>query len=105
MFIRSHAEDKKGASVQVIFPEGEKLTTVQQNITQGWATVHSSVSCGNVGGDNGCRSKLAATCNAEAILHKWMPLWHRVTVFGDYRREMEYLFRMKGFQIIEEDKE
>ena len=105
MFIRSHAEDKKGASVQVIFPEGEKLTTVQQNITQGWATVHSSVSCGNVGGDNGCRSKLAATCNAEAMLHKWMPLWHRVTVFGDYRREMEYLFRMKGFRIIEEDKE
>ena len=102
-YIRSHAEDKKGASVQVIFPCGEKLTTVQISNTDGWASIHSSVSCGNASGENGCRSKLAATCNAENILENWMPQWHRVTVFGDYRKEMKNLFKMKGYTIIEED--
>lgn len=103
-YLRSHAEDKKGASVQVIFPCGEKLTTVQISNTEGWASVHSSVSCGNASGENGCRSKLVATCRSENILENWMPQWHRVTVFGDYRKEMKNLFKMKGYKIIEEDK-
>ena len=103
-YLRSHAEDKKGASVQVIFPCGEKLTTVQISNAEGWASIHSSVSCGNASGENGCRRKLAANCNAESILEKWMPAWHRVTVFGDYRKEMKNLFKMKGYKIIEEDK-
>ncbi len=103
-YLRSHAEDKKGASVQVIFPSGEKLTTVQISITDGWASIHSAESCGNVGGENGCRSKLAAKCNAENILSNWMPQWHRVTVFGDFRKELKFLFKMKGYKIIEEDK-
>ena len=104
-YLRSHAEDNKGASVQVIFPAGEKLTTVQISNVDGWASIHSSKSCGNVGGENGCRSKLAATCNAENILNNWMPQWHRVTVFGDFRKEMKFLFKMKGYKIIEEDKD
>jgi hypothetical protein len=33
-----------------------------------------------------------------------MPQWHRVTVFGNYRKEMKNLFKMKGYTIIEEDK-
>lgn len=103
-YLRSHAEDKKGASVQVIFPHNEKLTTIQISNTEGWASIHSAVSCGNVGGENGCRSKLAATCNAEQILENWQPQWHRVTVFGDYRKDMKHLFKMKGYQIVEEDK-
>ena len=105
LYIRSHAEDQKGASVQVIFPEGEQLTTVQHNFVDGWASIHSSVSCGNVGGDNGCRSKLAAACRADNILENWMPMWHRVTLFGNYRRELKNLFIMKGFRIVEEDKD
>lgn len=103
-YIRSHAEDKKGASVQVIFPAGEKLTTIQISNTEGWASIHSSESVGNAGGDNGCRSKLVAKCNADSVLRKWMPQWHRITIFGDYRRSLENLFIMKGFNIVEEDK-
>lgn len=103
-YLRSHAEDKKGASVQVIFPIGEELTTFQISNVEGWASIHSSRSCGNSTGENGCRSKLDATCNAENILENWMPQWHRVTVFGNYRKEMKNLFKMKGYTIIEEDK-
>ena len=56
------------------------------------------------GGDAGCRSKLVASCNAEKLLENWAPMWHRVTVFGDYRRDFINLFRLKGMDIIEEDR-
>ena len=102
--IRSHAEDKLGASVQVIFPTGEKLTTVNMSNESSWACVHSSVSVGNAGGDAGCRSKLVASCNAQKLLENWAPMWHRVTVFGDYRRDFINLFKLKGMDIIEEDR-
>lgn len=106
VYLRSHAEDKKGASVQAIFPAGEKLTTV---ITHSYnpekvAGIHSAFSVGNVGGDEGCRSKLAAVTETEKVLHNWLHGWHRVTVFGDYRKQFEMLFKMKNIKVIEEDK-
>lgn len=103
-YIRSHAEDQLGASVQVIFPAGEKLTTINMSNADSWACIHSSVSVGNAGGDAGCRSKLVASCNARALLENWMPMWHRVTVFGDYRQDFINLFKLKGLNICEEDK-
>lgn len=103
-YIRSHAEDQLGASVQVIFPAGEKLTTINMSNSDNWACIHSSVSVGNAGGDAGCRSKLVALCNARALLENWMPMWHRVTVFGDYRQDFINFFRLKGLDIFEEDK-
>ncbi len=102
-YIRSHAEDQMGASVQIIFPEGEKLTTINVYNKEGCASIHSSVSKGNAGGDAGCRSKLVAQCNAQKILENWMPIWHRVTVYGDYRRDFINFFKLKALNVIEED--
>ena len=31
-------------------------------------------------------------------------MWHRVTVFGEYRSQFLELFRMKGLKVLEEDK-
>ena len=31
--------------------------------------------------------------------------WHRVTVFGDCRKQLMDLFKMKGLKVIQEDKE
>ncbi len=101
-YIRSHAEDRKGASVQVIFPAGEPLTTIQVDAVTG--TVHSSVSVGNVGLEEACRSKLAASANTQALLYNWDYAWHRITVFGDYRKQFLHLFKMKNLHILEEDK-
>lgn len=103
-YIRSHAEDKMGASVQIIFPAGEKLTTFNVENDKNRAEIHSAVSVGNAGGDAGCRSKLVASCNADKLLENWMPQWHRVTVFGDYRRLLCCLFKIKGMEIVEEDR-
>lgn len=102
--LRSHAEDKKGAAVQIIFPAGEPLTTVIMHHADNEAGIHSAYSVGNVGGDEGCRSKLAATTEAEKVLHNWIGGWHRVTVFGEYRKMFMMLFKMKGINVIEEDK-
>lgn len=104
--IRSHAEDKKGASVQVYFPAGEKLTTAMIYAKEfNPSVVHSATSVGNVGLQEGCRSKLSAETNAEAILNNWVGNWHRVTVFGDYRKQIERLFKLKGISYVQEDKE
>lgn len=103
--IRSHAEDKLGASVQVIFPEGEKLTTVYFSYPVNKASIHSGVSVGNVDCEEGCRSKLVATANTEALLNNWsFGRWHRVTVFGEYSKQFKALCKMRGVEIIEEDK-
>lgn len=103
--IRSHAEDKKGASVQVYFPANEKLTTLMIYPTEtAPSVIHSARSVGNVGFEEACRSKLAAETDAEAILNNWSGGWHRVTVFGDYRKTFRQLFRLKGIACIEEDK-
>ena len=103
--IRSHAEDKKGAAVQVYFPANEKVTTVMVFPKESSKSVlHSARSVGNVGYQEACRSKLAAETNAEAILQNWSNEWHRVTVFGDYRKAFLQLFRLKGISCIEEDK-
>lgn len=103
--IRSHSEDKKGASVQTFFPAGEALTTTMVYPSDLYSTViHSSTSVGNVGFQEGCRSKLAATANAEAIFNNWSGTWHRVTVFGDYRKQLMNLYKLKGLSVIEEDK-
>lgn len=102
-YVRSHAEDQLGASVQVIFPEGEKLTTINVYTDENCASIHSSVSIGNAGNDAGCRSKLVAKCNSQKILENWMPIWHRVTVYGDYRKDFTDFFKLKSLQVIEED--
>lgn len=102
--IRSHAEDHLGASVQVHFPAGEKLTTLMVYPYNHMAAIHSAVSVGNVAVEEACRSKLAATTNAEKLLENWAPNWHRVTVFGDYRKQYMNLFKMKGLDVCEEDK-
>lgn len=99
--IRSHAEDKKGAAVQVFFPAGDALTTVIAYHNR--ALIHSAEAVGNVGHQEGCRSKLAAKAEAETILNNWDGGWHRVTVFGDYRKLFKHLFKAKGLPLIEED--
>ncbi|MBQ4556494.1 MAG: hypothetical protein IJA60_02460 [Clostridia bacterium] len=100
--IRSHAEDKKGAAVQIFFPAGDDLTTVIAYHNR--AQIHSAKAVGNVGYQEGCRSKLAAQTDTETILNNWDGGWHRVTVFGDYRKQLMRLFKAKGLPVIEEDK-
>jgi len=61
----------------------------------------------NVNEDKGCRTKLAAEVNAEKILnnyHSEIFGWHRVTFYGDYRKEMINLITLYGLKVYQEDR-
>ena len=102
--IRSHAEDGKGAVVQSLLPVGEMETTLEYEIWSKRVVVHTGKTTRNVDEPKACRTKLAAKTNAQKILDNWDIGWHRVTVYGDWRREVKQLARLYGFTVFEEDK-
>ncbi len=103
--IRSHAEDRKGASVQSLMPLGELVTTLEIDVPLKKMVLHSAKTVENIDEAKACRTKLAAQTDARAILDNWDLGWHRVTVYGDWRREALDLARLLGVvQVIEEDK-
>ena len=105
--IRSHSEDRKGASIQSLMPLGENVTTAKVSIMNKAFSVHQGKTVANVEEDKACRTKLATEVNAEKILenyHSEIFGWHRVTFYGNYRKEMLNLATLYGLKIFEEDK-
>jgi len=102
--IRSHAEDGKGAVVQSLLPVGEMETTLEFEVWLKRVVVHTGKTTRNVDEPKACRTKLAAKTNAQNILDNWDMGWHRVTVYGDWRREVKQLAKLYGFAVSEEDK-
>lgn len=104
--IRSHAEDLKGASVQSLMPLGQPVTTAKFSPAKRCFAVHSGRAVANVNDDKGCRTKLAAEVNAQAILDNYRSdlfSWHRVTCYGDFRRDCLSLARLYDLEVHEED--
>ncbi|RLI47848.1 MAG: hypothetical protein DRO73_10875 [Candidatus Thorarchaeota archaeon] len=105
--IRTHAEDRKGASVQVFLPPGYPLTTVKLNLLAGKLAIHSAESIGNVEEERACRTKLAAHAHTDQILRNWDFQtfgWHRVTFYGEFRSDFLDLASLLGLEVVEEDR-
>ncbi|RJS85278.1 hypothetical protein CW706_01670 [Candidatus Bathyarchaeota archaeon] len=106
--IRSHSEDRKGASVQSLMPLGEIVTTTKINTKEKALCIHQGRTVANVEEDKACRTKLAVEVNVQKILENWnMKVdfgWHRVTFYGDWRRCVKDLAALLGMKIIEEDR-
>jgi L-fucose isomerase-like protein len=106
--IRSHAEDRAGASLQAYWPVGEPVTTFKLNVAEKAAAIHSGVIATNVEEEKACRTKVAAASNVERILENWNRAasfgWHRVSVVGDFRRELVTAAKLLGFRVVEEDR-
>ena len=105
--IRSHAEDRKGASVQSLLPVGHRVTTAKVSVRNEAFAVHTARTVANVEDDKGCRTKLAAEVDAQKTLdnyHSELFGWHRVTCYGDYRRQLINLATLYGLDVIEEDR-
>ncbi len=105
--IRSHAEDQKGASVQSLMPAGEAITTIKVSAMKGAFSIHQGRSVGNVDEDRACRTKLAVETEAQKVLdnyHSEIFGWHRVTFYGDYRKQSLGLATLYGLKIYQEDK-
>ncbi len=102
--IRSHAEDGKGASIQSLLPLGEPVTSMELDVRSRRLVVHGGRTTRNVNETKACRTKLAARTDARRILDNWDLGWHRVTVYGDWRRQILDLARLYWFETLEEDR-
>ena len=106
-YIRSHNEDRKGASIQSILPIGEKVTTVKFSALKRAFAIHQGISVENVNLNVGCRTKLAIETDASNILknyHYELFEWHRVSFYGDFRDALINIAKLYGLDIYEEDK-
>ena len=105
--IRSHSEDRKGASVQSLMPLGQTVTSVKVSVREKMLAIHQGKTVANVEEDKACRTKLAAEADVEKILENYnfdKFSWHRVTVYGDFRKQVLNLARLWGLKTIEEDR-
>ena len=107
--IRTHSEDEASAAVQVILPAGYPVTTIKISSTHKAMSIHSGESIGNIDYASGCRTKLVAKVpSSRTLLNNWhneLFSWHRVTVFGDYRKDFLDIASYFNLAIYEEDKE
>ncbi len=105
--IRSHAEDRKGASVQSLLPLGHPITTVKVSAQHKAFAIHGGRTVANVEDDKACRTKLAAEVKAQKILdnyHSEIFGWHRVTCYGEYRKPLIDLATLYDLDVFEEDR-
>jgi len=107
--IRSHAEDRKGASLRSLMPAGEMTTTILFAPTRREVILHQAKTTGNVDDPNdypkSCRTKLMAEVKGDVnkLLSYWdLWGWHRVTFYGDHKRAVEQISALAGFKLIEE---
>jgi len=104
--LRTHAEDRLGVSVQSLMPLNAPVTTARVALADRHMMLHSGTTTRNIDEfEKACRTKLAVKTNAQALLNNWTRGWHRVTVFGDYRRDLANIGQLAGLTVLEEDKE
>ncbi len=103
-YIRSHSEDRKGASVRVLMPLNEPTTTLKINAASRQLIFHQAKTVANIDEDKACRTKLAAEPrDARRLLDEWDRWgWHRVTFYGDLRQPVETFAGLMGLSIVQE---
>jgi hypothetical protein len=101
--IRSHSEDRKGASMRSLMPLGQVVTSLKFIPGQKTVVMHTAKTVANIDDDKACRTKLAADIpNGQKMLEGWTQGWHRVTVYGDYRNRVMTLSALLGIKVVEE---
>jgi L-fucose isomerase-like protein len=103
--IRDHSEDRKGACNRSLMPLGEMTTTIQFDHHKKQIIMHQGVTVENVDLDRACRTKLAVEVKGDVykLLDFWDQWgWHRVTFFGDFKRQVQQMAQLLKFEVIEE---
>ena len=102
--IRNHSEDRKGAVVRSLMPLGEMTTTLEFDPVRKEVVMHQARTVANVDEDRACRTKLAAEVpDVQKLLSEWDRWgWHRVTFYGDWKRQVENVAALTGFKITYE---
>jgi len=100
--IRSHMEDNKGVSMQVLVPVAETVTCGKFLNAAKFAVSTGEV-LGNVDNPRGCRTKFRTrVADARKFLENFSGGLHRVVVWGDYVRPVEQMGRLMGFKVVRE---
>jgi len=102
--IRSHSEDRKGASIQSLLPAGYMTTTLEINPVSKQMLMHRAKTTGNCDSDMACRTKLRAVVKGdiEKLTENWRMGWHRVTFYGDLKPHVVELSERLKLELIEE---
>jgi hypothetical protein len=103
--ILTHSEDRQGASVRSILPEGYLTTTVEFDQGRKEVLFHRAKAVGNDPDDRACRTKLCAepVGDLEKLFAEWDQWgWHRVTFYGDLKEPMHALADALGWKVVEE---
>jgi len=103
-YIRSHSEDRKGASVRVVMPVNQMTTTLKFDAAKREVIFHQAKAVDNIDEDKACRTKLAAEVkDINKLMEEWDRWgWHRVTFYGDLKRPVETLSSLLGITIVYE---
>jgi len=102
--IRTHSEDRKGASMQSLLPAGYMTTTLEINPVTKQVLCHQAKTVGNNPSDMACRTKLEAVVKGdiEKLTEKWRMGWHRVTFYGDLKPQTIELCNRLKLEYVEE---
>jgi hypothetical protein len=102
--IRTHSEDRKGASIQSLLPEGYMTTTLEINPMERAVLFHQAKSDGNNCSDMACRTKLQGVVKGdlEKLTEHWRMGWHRVTFYGDLKEHVAELCKRLKLKLVEE---
>ncbi len=103
--LRSHSEDHQGACDRSLMPLGEMTTTIEVLLDPNQILFHQGKTVENVDEDMACRNKLAVEVKGDVykLMEGWDKRgWHRVTFYGDFKREVYNLAYLKGFEVVEE---
>jgi hypothetical protein len=102
--IRSHSEDRKGASIRALLPLGEMTSTLKFHPQRKEVVFHQGKSVANIDEDKACRTKLAVEVkDIDKLLGEWDRWgWHRVTYYGDLRQPVQTISALLGFNMVVE---
>lgn len=103
--IRSHSEDRKGASMRSLLPLGRMTTTIQVDPARKEILMHQGKAVASIEDDRACRAKLAVEVKGDIdrLLNFWDQWgWHRVTFYGDLKQPIEALAASLHYKIVEE---
>ncbi|MBN1910878.1 MAG: twin-arginine translocation signal domain-containing protein [Pirellulales bacterium] len=102
--IRTHSEDRKGAAVQSLLPEGYMTTTLEIDPVGRKVILHQAKSAGNNPSEMACRTKLEGVVQGdiEKLTEGWSMGWHRVTFFGDLKPHVTELCERLKLKLVEE---
>jgi len=103
--ILTHSEDRQGACVRSLVPTGYMTTTIEFDLPTKRILFHQGVAVSNSYDDRACRTKICAEVPGDfekmfTEYDQWG--WHRVTIFGDLKKEIFELADAIGFTVLEE---